>query len=137
MIKNEVIRKRLNALDEYLSVLHRQQAYSFETFIGDPERYGSAERFLQLSIEILIDIGNHVVADEGLGMVNWHSDIPAILAEHGYIDEPLKDRWTQMIGFRNVLVHAYLEIDRRIVYEILQHRLDDIEALGQVFAELL
>jgi uncharacterized protein YutE (UPF0331/DUF86 family) len=42
-----------------------------------------------------------------------------------------------IIGFRNVLVHEYLEIDREIVYEILQHRLDDFEELRKVFAQFL
>ena len=42
-----------------------------------------------------------------------------------------------MIGFRNVLVHEYLDIDRRIVYDILQTRLRDFEALRRVFAQFL
>ena len=42
-----------------------------------------------------------------------------------------------MIGFRNVLVHAYLEVDRQIVYRVLQEGLNDIEALKGVFAQLL
>jgi hypothetical protein len=46
MVRSEVIRKRLNRLDEYLSILHRLQRYSFDEFIEDPEKYGSVERFL-------------------------------------------------------------------------------------------
>ena len=42
-----------------------------------------------------------------------------------------------MIGFRNALVHDYVDIDRRIVYEALQHRLEDIEALRRVFAQFI
>ena len=42
-----------------------------------------------------------------------------------------------MIGFRNTLVHEYIDIDRRIVYEVLQHRLEDMEALKRVFAQFL
>jgi len=132
-----VIRKRLNKLDEYLSILHGLRKYSFSEFIEDPEHYGSAERFLQLAIEAISDLGNHVVADLGLGVVNWYSDIPTILAESEYIDPELKDRWIQIIGFRNVLVHDYLDIDRKIVYEALQHRLDDFERLRKVFAQFL
>lgn len=70
-------------------------------------------------------------------MVNWYSDIPTILAENGYIDAQLKEYWIQIIGFRNVLVHDYLDIDRKIVYEVLQHRLDDLERLQEVFAQFL
>jgi uncharacterized protein YutE (UPF0331/DUF86 family) len=137
LVRPEVIRKRLNKLDEYLSILNSLQKYSFSEFIGDPEHYGSAERFLQLAIEAISDLGNHVVADLGLGVVNWHSDIPTILTQHEYIDAELKERWIQIIGFRNVLVHDYLDIDRKIVHEALQHRLDDLERLRNVFAQFL
>ena len=137
MVRPEVIRRRLNKLDEYLSILRGLQNYSLAEFIDDPERYGSAERFLQLAIETLTDLGNHVVADLGLGIVNWYSDIPTILADNGYINAELKERWIRIIGFRNVLVHEYLDIDREIVYGILQHRLDDFEELRKVFAQFL
>jgi uncharacterized protein YutE (UPF0331/DUF86 family) len=137
VVRPEVIRKRLNKLDEYLSILHGLQKYSLSEFLEDPEHYGSAERFLQLAIEAITDLGNHVVADLKLGVVNWYSDIPTILAENEYIDPELKERWIQIIGFRNVLVHDYLDIDRKIVYEALQHRLDDLERLRKVFAQFL
>ena len=137
MVRAEVMRKRLNKLDEYLAILHKLQEYSLEAFTTDPERYGSAERFLQLAIEIVGDLGNHVIADLALGVVNWHSDIPALLAEHGYIATDLRETWIRMIGFRNILVHEYLDIDRGIVYQMLQEHLDDIEALRKVFAQFL
>lgn len=42
-----------------------------------------------------------------------------------------------MIGFRNTLVHEYIEIDRKIVYQVLQENLDDIEGLMRVFAKFI
>ena len=42
-----------------------------------------------------------------------------------------------MIGFRNVLVHDYLDSDRRLVYEVMQQRLGDFKALRRFFAEML
>ncbi len=137
MVRKEVLRKRLNKLDEHLEILHRLQRYNFETFTNDPEHYGSAERFLHLTIEALTDIGNHIIADLALGTVNSYRDIPEILVEHGYIEHELAATWIKMIGFRNVLVHEYLDIDRRIVYDILQTRLGDFEALRQIFAQFL
>jgi uncharacterized protein YutE (UPF0331/DUF86 family) len=38
-----------------------------------------------------------------------------------------------MIGFRNILVHEYLDLDRRIVYEALQHGLGDLDRAFQFF----
>jgi uncharacterized protein YutE (UPF0331/DUF86 family) len=137
MVKAEVIRKRLNKLDEYLSILHGLQKYGSDEFIRDPEHYGSAERFLQLAIEVVLDMGNHIIADLALGTVNWYSDIPVILAEKGYLSDDLQETWIRMIGFRNVLVHEYIDLDRQIVYEVLQHHLADLEALRQAFAQFL
>ena len=137
MVRVEVIRKRLNKLDEYLGILRDLQRYSFDEFIARPEVYGSVERFLQLAIEAVTDIGNHVIADLSLGVVNWYRDVPAILADKGHITPELREQWIRMIGFRNTLVHDYVEIDRQIVYDALQNGLDDLEALRRALAEFL
>lgn len=42
-----------------------------------------------------------------------------------------------MIGFRNILVHEYLGIDRDIVYQVLQDHVDDLARLKQVFGQFL
>jgi uncharacterized protein YutE (UPF0331/DUF86 family) len=137
MVRPEVIRKRLNKLDEYLNILQNIRRYTLNEFLADPERYGSAERFLQLAIEAVTDIGSHIIADDNLGTVDWYSDIPGLLAEHGIISEELREKWIQMIGFRNTLVHEYIEIDRGIVHRVLQHDLADLQSLKQVFARYL
>jgi uncharacterized protein YutE (UPF0331/DUF86 family) len=137
MVRPEVIRKRLNKLDEYLSVLSKVQCNGFEEFIADPEHYGSAERFLHLAVEAVTDIGNHIVADLELGTVNSYRDIPAILADKGYINHELEEKWVRMIGFWNTLVHEYIDIDRQIVYDVLTNHLDDFEELKRIFAQFL
>jgi len=137
VVKSEVIRRRLNKLDEYLHILQRMKSYSFEEFRSEPEIYGSCERFLQLAIEATLDVGNRLIADLNLGAVNWYRDIPILMESNGYINTQLKERWIRMIGFRNTLVHDYLEIDRKIVYEVLQNNLDDIVTLKKIFARFL
>jgi uncharacterized protein YutE (UPF0331/DUF86 family) len=137
MIKVEVLRRRLNKLDEYIGILRRLSRYDLQAFLADPEHYGSAERFLQLAIETLNDMGSHVVVDLQLGMVESYRDIPRILVEHEYISSELGDIWIRMIGFRNILVHDYLEIDRKLVYRVLQENLEDLTTLRRVFARWL
>jgi len=52
-----------------------------EEFVANPEKYGSAERFLQLAIEVINDIGSHLVADLGFGSVDWYRDVPERLCD--------------------------------------------------------
>lgn len=137
MVRREVIRKRLQRLEAYLQVLETLASYSESEFLASPERYGSAERFLQLAIEATIDIGNHIVADLQLGQVEVSRDVAYLLADAGKISPQLRETWIRMIGFRNILVHDYLDIDRHIVYEVLQNHLDDLRLLMQTFASFL
>ena len=137
MLRPEVIRRRLQKLDEYLAILDGLRGYRLEKFLANPERYGSAERFLQLAIEAVLDMGSHVIAELELGSIETYGDIPRILAEKGYMSSELAERWTRMVGFRNILVHEYLEIDRKVVYDVLQHQLEDLRDLRKVFAQFL
>jgi len=137
MVRPEVIHKRLGKVDEYLTILKKIQRYALDEFLDDPEKYGSAERFLQLTIEALNDIGSHLVADLNLGIVDSASDIPRLLCENGYFSEELQEIWIRMIGFRNILVHDYLDIDRRVVHEVLQKNINDVQSLMCVFARFL
>jgi len=137
MVRPDVIHKRLMKVEEYLAILQGMRRHSREAFLKDPEKYGSAERFLQLAIEALADMGSHVIADLDLGPVDSTADIPRILAEKEYLPEALCEKWIRMIGFRNILVHEYLEIDRNTVYDVLRDHLNDVLALSQAFRRFI
>lgn len=72
-------------------MLERLAQYEENEFIADPEQYGSAERFLQLALEALFDMGSHAIAESGLGTVNQSRDIPRLFREHGYLDRALEE----------------------------------------------
>ena len=82
-------------------------------------------------------MASHVVVDENLGTMERARDLPDIFESEGLIEEEMRDQWADMIGFRNALVHDYLDIDRTIVYEAVQYRLKEIERLRSVFAQFL
>jgi len=137
MVRPKVLRRRLQKIDEYIEYLEEAQEYSFDEFVSAVEVYSAVERNLQLSIEALTDMASHVVVDEDLGTFERARDLPGILEEHDLIREDDRETWEDMISFRNVLVHEYVDIDRRRVYDALQHQLDDIRRFSHVFDRLL
>jgi len=137
VVRPEVLHRRLKKLDEYLSILEKLKCYSQQEFTTEPERYGSAERFLQLALEAINDMASHVVAENELGIVNVSSDLPKLFEANGFTNKTLTQKWIQMIGFRNILVHDYLEVDRSIVHQVLQHNLPDLKALQRIFSQFL
>jgi uncharacterized protein YutE (UPF0331/DUF86 family) len=123
---NDVFERRTRRFEETLGILEGIADTPWTRFSADPEKYGSAERFLQIAVEILDDLGAHVVAQRGAGPVDSYRDIPERLVVLGSIDEEQAELWRRMIGFRNVIVHDYLDVDRAIVFDVLQNRLDDL-----------
>jgi len=134
----EVLRRRLLHLEANLRVLRGlAAAYTLDDFLASPERYGAAERFLQLAIEAINDMAAHLAADEDWGSFERTKDLVEIFYRRGLVDQELAERWRRMIGFRNLLVREYLELDRRRVYRVLQENLGDLEALSRVFVRFL
>ena len=138
MVKKEVLQKRLKKAKKYLGYLEDiAEQYNKKKFKNDPMIFGSTERFLHLLIEALIDMGNHIISDQNLGEVEFYKDIPRLLYKNNYINEEQKEIFEQITGFRNILVHEYLEIDLDIVYEVLDNKLGDLKSILKEYAKLL
>lgn len=128
-MRPDVVERRVRRFDELLEILARIADTPWERFQADPEKYGSAERFLHLAIEALNDLGAHVAVELHGATIDRYRDIPYVLAEAGALTVEQRDVWVRIIGFRNVLVHDYLEVDRRLVYDTVQERLADLRGL--------
>jgi uncharacterized protein YutE (UPF0331/DUF86 family) len=126
---DDVFERRTRRFEEILGILGRLAETPWARFSTDPEKYASTERFLQLAVEVLDDLGAHVVARARVGPVASYRDVPTRLLEAGHLSEAQALTWRRIIGFRNVLVHDYLEVDLTIVYDVLQNRLDDLRDL--------
>ncbi len=131
------ITKRIQKIREYIRELRKLRDISFEEFSSHSKWWGSGERLLQLCIEILIDVGTHIVVRNDWGSIQSYHDVPEILFKQKVIDKKTSNIFSQMIGFRNILVHEYLEIDKREVFETIQHDLEDIEKILKILKDLI
>lgn len=128
---------RLERLREYTKTLKVILKYDVEKFKADVFIHATAERLLQLSIECLLDIGNHIISDRGYRKPETYAEVFEILAEEKIISKKLLRDLEGMTAFRNVLVHDYLRINLDRVYSILHEKLSCIEKLGAVFGRLI
>lgn len=81
MVKKELIVSRLERFREYIRILKSIQKRDLQTFTSDPFVHGTAERYLHLSIECLLDIGNHVISDHGYRKPESYAEVFQILQE--------------------------------------------------------
>jgi uncharacterized protein YutE (UPF0331/DUF86 family) len=71
---------------------------------------------------------SHVVSDRRLGEPRTNRELFDLLARDGWIPGPLAASLRRMVGFRNVLVHGYDDVDLRVVQDVVLNHLDDLLA---------
>lgn len=88
---------------------------------------------LQRSCEASIDAAMHLVRIHKLGIPTESRQAFEFLVKSGRLDAELGRKLIGMVGFRNVAVRNYQELDLDILRGILAERLDDLRS----FAALL
>lgn len=86
------------------------------------------EHTLQIAIQAALDAASHIVSDERLGEPRTNRELFKLLARAGVLAPDLAAHLSDMVGFRNILVHGYDTVDLSIVRDVLEHRLDDLLA---------
>ncbi|WMJ80788.1 DUF86 domain-containing protein [Clostridium sp. MB40-C1] len=137
MVKREIVISRIDKLKEYMKYLSSVKNYTKEEYISNPLIYGSSERFLHLSIECVIDIGNHIISDMRYRKPESNKDVFEVLYENNLINEKLKGDLCNMAGFRNILVHDYLKLNRGMVYNIIMNNLSDIKKFVSIISDYI
>jgi uncharacterized protein YutE (UPF0331/DUF86 family) len=96
---------------------------------------------LTLSIEracqAAIDMAMHVVADRHLGVPQSTAEAFALLERGGLIDGPLAEALAGMVGFRNVAVHQYEDLDMSVLCWIVESGHRDWIQLGEALGVLI
>lgn len=136
-LDRSVLSARLAALEQYLGILDRFASLDFESYRSDPRNYGAVERFLHLAIECIFDVGAHIAAGLGLERPSRYAEILPLLVRAGVIAAETASRLDNLGGFRNILVHDYVRLDRKLVYDFLRTRLGDLRRFAQDVAEFL
>ena len=137
MVDRHALSSRLDALEGYLAELRSFQSVSREDFIREPALHHLAERYLHLACESVLDIAHHVISDQGYRQAQSYKEAMDVLREETLIDRDLADRLKGWMGFRNILVHLYLEIDHGRTYDAIRGDLGDLEQFAAAMARLL
>jgi len=120
----DLIAKKLAAVETCVADL-RRLARPAELATDLRERR-FVEHTLQIAIQAALDVASHIVSDDRLGEPRTSRELFDLLERAGWIQASLARILRNMVGFRNVLVHGYDDVDLSIVRDVVDHRLDDL-----------
>ena len=95
------------------------------TFAADLSRQDAATCNILRACEVALDMGQHLIRRERLGVPQSARDVFALLAQGGWIDAALADGLKRMVGFRNIAVHDYQTLQLPITVAIIEKHLDE------------
>ncbi len=122
---HDIILAKVDAIDRCLSRIDRVTG-------GEPRALDDQDREdifvlnLQRAVQAAIDLANHLVAADSLPLPTKLRESFELLRDHAGLSEDLCARMCSMVGFRNVAVHDYQAIDKKILAAILESHLDDL-----------
>lgn len=103
-----------------------------EEYAADPgsfatnfTRQDAAILNIQRACEAALDMGQHLIRRERLGVPQSARDVFALLAQGGWITPALADGLKRMVGFRNIAVHDYESLQVPITIRIIEIHLDE------------
>lgn len=137
MTDTELIRRKLTELESNIVTLEDLRSYSLQELQNNRAKAWSVEHGLQITVQAVIDIGNHILAAIGESGIEDYVDVIDKLGTRNVIPTEFAQTIRGMAGFRNILVHEYASVDIEKVYHILQHRLDDFRGFARYIDKYL
>ncbi len=130
-----VIVEKLQQLEDYVAFIDNYKVGVTELSEDDVVR-SALERNVQLALETVLDICQMIIAEENMQRPETHSEAVEILAKNDVLDAAFAERLAPALGFRNILVHKYEDIDLQKLHDFLQ-RTADFETFSQQIAQYL
>jgi uncharacterized protein YutE (UPF0331/DUF86 family) len=84
---------------------------------------------IQKACEASIDLAMHVVRWKKLGLPRESRGAFELLKTSNLMEKSLAEKMMKMVGFRNLAVHNYQNINLEIVHSIVTKHLDDFREL--------
>lgn len=131
----QLVALKLESLRRCLKRVHDKCPADAELLQHDMDLQDIIVLNLTRAVQLCVDIAGHLVAFSDEAVPATMGETFAALQRIGVIDSVVADNLRKAVGFRNVAVHNYDEVDWDIVYVIAtQHQQDFEQFARQVIA---
>lgn len=96
-----------------------------DTFAVDFTRQDAAILNIQRACEAALDMGQHLIRRERLGVPQSARDVFELLARANWIESSLADALKRMVAFRNISVHDYQALLLPITVKVITEHLNE------------
>jgi uncharacterized protein YutE (UPF0331/DUF86 family) len=136
-VDREVVEQKLESLRRCVQRVAEKCPSDAETLARDADLQDIIALNLTRAVQLCVDIGAHLVAGSGTPPPDTMGQTFDALVRAGIIDESLALQLKKAVGFRNIAVHNYEEINWVIVHAIARYRLEDFTSFARIIGSRL
>jgi uncharacterized protein YutE (UPF0331/DUF86 family) len=96
-------------------------------FLSNYTKQDSVILNLERISQAAIDIATHIIRVRNLSLPNSSRELFEILYNNGYITKQTSVSMQKMVGFRNIAVHDYQNLNIEIVINIITNHIGDFD----------
>lgn len=123
---NDVVINKVQSLQRCVSRAREEYHTAGEAFLTNFTRQDAAILNITRACEQAIDLANHVVRSQKLGIPDESRKSFELLAEQGVIGSELAGKLSRMVGFRNIAIHSYQDINPDILVAVVNVESEDL-----------
>jgi len=128
---DEVLLNKAASIERCVVRVKEEYAADPATFATNFSRQDAAILNIQRACEASLDMGQHLIRRDKLGLPQSARDVFLFLEQHQRIDAQVAEAMRRMTGFRNLAVHDYQALQLPITLNIIQHHLDEFLTFAQ------
>jgi len=125
-VNTKKINEVLDYMKSVLEVAKPLTNLSLEEFVQDSIVVLAAERAVHISIESIVDIGNHMIDGFIMRDPGSYDDVIEILRDESVLPEDDAAILKVFVGYRKILVHDYTQNNPEMLYK---HMVDSFSAI--------
>lgn len=137
MVDKPLVQRKIALLMEKKKEIEGYEIRDLKDFKAKGYMQKAVEKMLQEMIEICLDVGKHIIADENFRLPEDGKDTFAVLLEKSVLTSTTTELMKKMVGFRNIIVHLYEKTDVEIVYGIYKKHLSDFDRFSMEILDYL
>ena len=122
---DDVLINKAASIERCVARAREEYEKDVSTFATDFTRQDAAILNIQRACEAALDMGQHLIRRERLGVPQSARDVFELLCRGGWLDASLLVTMKNMVGFRNIAVHEYQPLQLPITIAIITEHLDD------------
>lgn len=130
----EVVEQKLESLRRCLRRIETKCPADAATLTADIDLQDIVSLNLSRAVQISVDIGAHLIAGMEVPPPDTMGQTFDLLAQEGVLNNELASSLKKAVGFRNIAVHNYENINWDIVHSIVKYHLVDFSEFAKLVA---